>query len=296
MNPGLFYAAGAYALWGLFPLYFQRVATVPAFEVVLHRSLWSMVVVLALLTALRRWAWLREAAASPRRLAMFALSALLLSGNWMVYVWAVNQHRVVDTSLGYFINPLVSVLLGTLVLHERLRRVQWVAVALAGAGVLWLTVAAGQLPWIALLLAFSFGLYGLMRKTAALGALEGLALETLLLAPLALGLLALGVWKGTGALAGGDAGLIGWLVLGGPFTAVPLLLFAAGARRLPLATMGLLQYIAPSLTLALGLWVFHEPFDLTRLLGFALIWLALAVYSVEGLIALRRGPAAATAG
>ena len=281
MNPGLAYAALAYTLWGLFPLYFRQVSAVPAFEIVLHRSVWALVVLLVVLVVLRRWSWLGPALRQPRQLALFALSALLLSGNWLVYVWAVNHDRVIDSSLGYFINPLVSVVLGYAVLHERLRRAQWAAVGLAALGVLWLTLSAGQLPWIALLLAGSFGLYGLMRKTAPLGALEGLALETLLLAPLAVSLLAWGTLQGSSALASGDASLIAWLLLAGPLTAVPLLLFAAGARRITLATLGLLQYIAPTIQFALGVWLYREPFDSARLVGFALIWLALLLYSAE---------------
>jgi chloramphenicol-sensitive protein RarD len=174
------------------------------------------------------------------------------------------------------------VLLGVLVLHERLRRVQWAAVGLAALGVLWLTVQAGRPPWIALVLALSFGVYGLMRKTATLGALEGLALETLLLAPVVVPLLAWWTWTGNGAMARGDAALNGWLLLAGPLTVAPLLLFAAGARRLPLATVGLLQYISPTIQLALGIWVFDEPFDRTRLVGFVLIWSALVLVSLDG--------------
>ncbi|HEY2929993.1 EamA family transporter RarD [Piscinibacter sp.] len=296
MNPGLVYAALAYTLWGLFPLYFRQVADVPAFEIVVHRSVWALVFVMLVLAAMHRWAWLGRTLRRPLQLGLFALSALLLSSNWLIYVWAVNNHRVIDSSLGYFINPLVSVVLGYAVLHERLRRLQWAAVALAAFGVLWLTVQAGQLPWIALLLAGSFGLYGLMRKTASLGALEGLALETLLLAPLALGLLTWWTLKGTSALSTGDASLIGWLILAGPLTAVPLLLFAAGARRLTLATLGLLQYIAPTLQFGLGVWLYREPFDSARLVGFAFIWAALAIYSAEGWwVAQRRSGSALSA-
>jgi chloramphenicol-sensitive protein RarD len=206
---------------------------------------------------------------------------LLLAANWLLYVWAVNNGRVIDSSLGYFINPLVNVLLGVLVLHERLRRVQWVAIGIAAAGVVWLTVRAGELPWIGLVIAATFGLYGLLRKTAPLGALDGLALETLLLAPLAAPLLAWWTLQGTSARATADTTVIGWLLLGGPLTAVPLLLFAAGARRIPLATLGLLQYIGPTLQLTLGVWWFDEPFEPTKLVGFGLIWAALALYSAE---------------
>jgi len=282
MYAGIAYAILAFAAWGLFPLYFRRIASVPPLEVVLHRSVWSLLFVLMLLAALRRFSWLRPVLAEPRRLGLFALSAALLSGNWLVYVYAVHSGQVVEASLGYFINPIVNVLLGVLVLHERLERVQWAAVALAAAGVLWLTLLHGRLPWIALVLAVSFGLYGLMRKTASLGALEGLALETMLLAPLVLPALLWWTLGGSGAMARGDLALDAWLVIGGPLTALPLLLFAAGARRLPLATIGLLQYLSPTIQLALGVWVFHEPFDRARLAGFALIWAALLLYSLDG--------------
>lgn len=288
MSSGVLQAALAYAMWGLFPLYFRAVSAVAPLEIVLHRSLWSLVFVLGLLAVLRRWDWLAGIARQPRTLGIFAVSALLLSGNWLVYVWAVNNHRVVDASLGYFINPLVNVLLGTFVLKERLRRAQWAALAVAAAGVLWLAVVAGALPWVGLVLAGTFGMYGLMRKTAPLGALEGLALETLLLAPLAAGLLLWLLASGASTVEGGDTGLLGLLALAGPLTALPLLLFAAGARRIPLTTLGVLQYISPSLQFAIGVWLFHEPFGGPRLVGFALIWIALVVYSVEGWRAKRR--------
>jgi chloramphenicol-sensitive protein RarD len=288
MSPGVLQAALAYAMWGLFPLYFQLVSAVAPLEIVLHRSLWSLAVVLVLLAVLRRWAWLRDIVRVPRILATFALSALLLSANWLVYVWAVNNGRVVDSSLGYFITPLVNVLLGYFVLHERPRRAQWYALAIAAAGVLWLTFFAGSLPWVGLVLAASFGIYGLMRKTAPLGALEGLALETLLLAPLAAGLLAWRTSHGGSALSGGDAALLGLLALTGPLTALPLLLFAAGARRIPMTTLGVLQYIGPTIQFALGVWLFHEPFAGPRLVGFVLIWAALVIYTAEGWVSMRR--------
>ena len=282
MNPGILYAALAYVAWGLFPLYFKQLAAVPSLEVVMHRTLWSLVFLLAVLVVRRHWTWMGAVLRQPRVLAAFALSAVLLSGNWLTYVWAVQNHHVVDASLGYFILPLVNVALGYGVLHERPRPGQWLAVAVAAAGVLWLTVQAGRLPWIALVLAASFGCYGLLRKVATLGALEGLALETILLAPAAALVLAWWGWQGQGALVQGDAATLGWLLLAGPFTAIPLLLFAAGARRIPLATLGILQYISPSLQFALGVWVFHEAFEPARLAGFVLIWAALCVYSLEG--------------
>lgn len=281
MSTGALYAALAFALWGVFPLYFRQIATVPSGEILIHRIVWSLVFVLIVLSVRRQWAWLRPVLRQPRVLAAFTASAVLLSANWLTYIWAVNSGHVIDASLGYFINPLVNVLLGYTVLHERLRRMQWVALGLAAAGVVWLTVQAGHLPWIALALAGSFGAYGLLRKVATLGALEGLTLETLLLAPIAL--LVLGVWvaNGTSTFPAPDLATNAWLIAAGPITAIPLLLFAAGARRISLTTLGLLQYIGPTIQLALGLWLFHEPFSAGRLIGFSLIWLALALYSAE---------------
>jgi chloramphenicol-sensitive protein RarD len=281
MNPGVVYAASAYAMWGVFPLYFKSLQQVPALEILLHRMLWSLVFVAVVLGWRRHWGWLREVFRKPRVIAGFTLSALLLSGNWFIYIWAVNNGHVVDASLGYFINPLFNVLLGALVLRERLRRVQWAAVGLAACGVAWLTWQSGSLPWIALLLAATFGLYGLLRKTASLGALEGLALETLLLFPLAAGCLGWLALQGQNSFGAAPASTQLLLAAAGPITAVPLLLFASGARRIPLSLLGLLQYIGPTIQLLLGVWLYHEPFSGTRLAGFALIWGALAVYSLE---------------
>jgi len=275
MPPGLLSAACAYIMWGLFPLYFHRLAMVSPLEMVGHRSVWSLVMVLGLLAWQRRWQWLRQL--TPRALGAFAASTALLAANWLLYVWAVQQGRVLEASLGYFINPLFNVLLGVLVLGERPKPMQWVAVGLAALGVLWLGWTAGAPPWIALGLAASFGLYGLLRKTAPLGAVEGLALETMLMAPLAVPALAWLVASG-----GADTHTAGdwvWLLMAGPLTAVPLLLFAHGARQITLATLGLLQYLGPSIQFMLGLWVFHEPLQPSRLLGFGLIWAALALYT-----------------
>jgi chloramphenicol-sensitive protein RarD len=289
MNPGVIYAALAYVAWGLFPLYFHQLAAVAPLEVVMHRTLWSAVFLLGVLLVLRRWAWLGEVVRQPRVLAAFALSAALLTSNWLTYVWAVHNQHLLDASLGYFILPLVNVAIGYFILKERPRRGQWLAVAVASSGVLWLAVQAGHPPWVALMLAFSFGGYGLLRKIGHLGALEGLALETLLLAPFALAALVYWTSQGTGTLARGDLGMLGWLLLAGPLTATPLLLFAAGARRITLTTMGILQYISPSLQFAIGVWLFHEPFASTRFVGFVLIWLALVIYSVEGWMMRRTG-------
>ncbi|AKJ30318.1 EamA family transporter RarD [Caldimonas brevitalea] len=293
MTPGITYAALAYTLWGLFPLYFKSLQGVASGEVVAHRIIWSLAFVLGVLTVRRQWGWLSQAARQPRLVGAFALSGLLLSGNWFVYIWAVQHDRVVDASLGYFITPLVNVLMGYAVLHERLRRGQWAAVLLAASGVAWLTWQAGTLPWIGLILAGTFATYGLLRKVAVLGPLEGLALETLLLFPLALLAMAWWVSNGQGSFAGATPGLQALLVLAGPVTAVPLLLFAAGARRITLATLGLLQYIGPTLQLLLGVWLYREPFAPATAAGYATIWAALAVYSAEGWLHSRRPAAAA---
>ena len=291
MPSGPLTAAIAYILWGLFPLYIKQIAQVPAIEIVLHRSAWSLVFVLGLLVLLRRFRWILPVLRQPRTLALFALSALLLAGNWSLYVWAVNTGRVLDASLGYFINPLVNVVLGYAVLHERPRPVQWAAVALAAAGVVWLAVGAGHLPWVSVVLALSFGLYGLLRKTATLGAIEGLALETALLAPLAFGGLVWLALQGQGQFGRGDRSTDLWLLAAGPFTAIPLLLFASAARRVSLATLGLMQYLSPSIQFVLGVFVYQEPFTSSRGVGFLLIWAALALYSAESWRALRRAQA-----
>lgn len=286
MRAGFLYAALAFVTWGLFPLYLQFIRQVPAIEVVLHRSAWALLFVLLLLARQKRWGWLLPTLRQPRLVALFALSALLLSVNWLIYVYAVQTGHVLQASLGYFINPLVSVLLGVLVLRERLRALQWIAVSLAAFGVIWLTLQAGTLPWMALVLACSFGVYGLVRKTAPLGALEGLALENILLAPLVLPLLAWWTWQHGGVLAQasrGDFAHLGWLLLGGPLTALPLLWFAAAARRLPLAMLGMVQYVSPSMQFLLAIWVFNEPFDMHRLVGFVCIWSALVLISADAM-------------
>jgi chloramphenicol-sensitive protein RarD len=283
MHIGMLYAATAYAIWGIFPIYFKSLQAIPPAEILLHRMLWSLLFVAAVLAWRKQWAWLGEVLRKPKVLAGFAASALLLSSNWFIYIWAVNNGRVLDSSLGYFINPLFNVLLGFLVLRERLRPIQWIAVALAAIGVVWLTWHGGQPPWVALALATTFGLYGLLRKTAVLGALEGLALETLLLFPLALGYLIVLTLRHQNSFVSAPTSLQVLLAAAGPITAIPLLLFASGARRIPLSLLGLLQYIGPTLQLLLGVWLYHEPFGGMRLIGFALIWSALAVYSLEGM-------------
>ena len=282
MHAGIVYAALAFVWWGLFPLYFRLVTAVPAPQVLAHRVVWCLLFLGILLTARRQWGWLPQVLRQPKVLGAFVLSALMIGANWLAYIWAVLHGHVLEASLGYFITPLVNVLLGMTLLHERLRRAQWIALAIAGAGVLWLTVQAGRPPWIALSLGITFGAYGLLRKVAALGALEGLTLETLLLAPLAGLVLGTAMLDGRAAFPAPDALTNLWMIGLGPITAVPLLLFAAGARRLSMATLGIVQYLGPSIQVVIGIWVFGEPFPMVRFIGFACIWLALLIYSGDG--------------
>ncbi|EON19306.1 transporter [Cupriavidus necator] len=283
MQLGILYALLAYIIWGLLPLYIKSLPGIAPLEILLHRMVWSLVFLGLILTWRHQWAWLGRVLRDRRLLLSFGASAALLCANWFLYIWAVSANRVVDASLGYFINPLFSVLLGVVFLHERLRLVQWLSIAVAAAGVAWLTVAAGQLPWIALGLAASFGGYGLLRKTGALGALEGLSLETLLLFPLAAAALAWLFATGQDSFTHAAPGTQWLLLLAGPVTAVPLLFFAAGARRIPLSLLGLLQYTGPTLQLLLGVWLWNEPFPAQKQVGYALIWLSLALYAAEGL-------------
>ncbi len=282
MNKGVLYAGAAYLLWGLFPVYWKALQNVPATEILGHRMVWSLGFVLLILAWKRHWAWVKTAVSTPRILFTFIVTGLLLGVNWLTYIWGVNAGFVVETSLGYFINPLINVVLGVLFLRERLRVGQWTAVFIAFVGVVYLTITYGQLPWIALTLAFSFGLYGLLRKTAALNSLEGLSLETAVLFPFALSYLLYLGFSGQAVFAQAAWTTTLLLVLTGVVTAVPLLLFAAGARRINLSTLGILQYLAPTIQFLLGIFLYNEPFTMQRFVGFSLIWLALLVYSVEG--------------
>ncbi|MES2161340.1 MAG: EamA family transporter RarD [Pseudomonadota bacterium] len=289
MNIGIIYATFAFFCWGLFPLYFHAIGEVPAMEILAHRMLWSLLFLGLVLTARQQWKWLPKVLRNPRVLASFVASALLLTANWFVYIWSVNNGHVIDASLGYFINPLVNVLLGLLVLKEKLRRGQWIAIGVAASGVLWLTWSAGQVPWIALILGLTFGGYGLLRKTAALAALEGLSLETMLLFPLALVYVVWLTLHGHNTFINTPYDSTRWLLAAaGPITAIPLVMFAAGARKIPMSVLGLLQYLSPTMQALLGVWVFHESFPPARLIGFAIIWSALALYVAEGLWAGKR--------
>ena len=282
MNKGILYATSAYLLWGLLPIYWKALHIVPAAEILGHRMVWSLFVVVVLLAWKRHWGWVKTAVSTPRILLSFIGSGLLLGANWLTYIWAVNAGFVVETSLGYFVNPLVNVVMGVLFFRERLRVGQWTAVFIAFVGVLFLTLGYGQLPWIALTLALTFSFYGVMSKKAPLNSLEGLSLETAVLFPFAFGYLLYLQVSGQAMFAHA-----GWvttllLVLAGAVTAVPLLLFAAGARRIHFSTVGLLQYIAPTMQFSLGVFLYHEPFTTQRLIGFSVIWLALLLYSVDG--------------
>ncbi len=293
MHLGALSAALAFVWWGLFPLYFRIVAGTAPGEVLAHRIVWCLLFLAGVLTLRRQWAWLPQAMCQPKVLAAFTASALLIAANWLTYIWSVSNDHVIDASLGYFITPLFNVLLGYTLLHERPRRVQWVALGVATLGVVWLTVQTGKLPWIALVLGITFACYGLLRKVAVLGPLEGLTLETIVLGPLALAALAFWARQGTGTFPSAELATNVWLIALGPITAVPLLMFAAGARSLSMTTLGLLQYIGPTIQLAVGVWVFNEPFTPARLIGFACIWLALLIYTLDSWRVSRLAPTSA---
>lgn len=285
---GYILGLAAYTIWGLFPIYFKAIQAVPPLEIIVHRALWSALFGAALLLVWKHPGWLRELRENPRRFAVLTASGVLVASNWLVYVWAVNNERMLEASLGYYINPLVNVLLGMLLLGERLRRLQWLAVALAATGVAQQLWQVGSLPWVSLFLALSFAFYGLIRKQAPVAALPGLVVETWLLLPLAIGWLLLhpaamssqpAFWTTSEAL---------WLMAAGPVTLIPLVCFNAAARHLPYTTLGFLQYVAPTLVLLLAVFVFGEHFDPSKLLSFVFIWAGLAVYSLDVWLTLRR--------
>ncbi|WP_116449673.1 EamA family transporter RarD [Blastococcus litoris] len=280
---GVVSGLGAYALWGLFPLYFPLLEPAGGLEIVAHRVLWSLLFVGILLTAVRRWGQVRALVTDRRRLLVLLGAAVLIAANWLIFVLAVNAGHVVETSLGYFINPLVSVVLGVVVFSERLRPLQWAAVGIAAVAVLVLTLDYGRPPWIALGLALTFALYGLMKKLVRTEAAPGLFVETALVAVPAAAVLAVLHSSGDGTFANAGTGHALLLVSSGVATAVPLLLFAAAARRIPLSTVGLLQYLTPSMQLAIGVFVNGEPMPPARLAGFAIVWVALAVFTVDTL-------------
>ena len=284
---GFVAALAAFMAWGLFPLYWRELQSVPSLQITAHRIAWCTVFVVAFLLWKQGGGWLRSTLARPHALPMLFASSLMISVNWVLYVWAVNAGYVVETALGYFINPLVNVLLGVAVLKERLNTRQWMAVALAAAGVAWLTWSVGRLPWIALSLAASFGLYGLIRKLVSVESVPGLGVESLIMFVPAIAFLAWREFTGTGSFGHVGAYENSLLVLAGVATALPLIWFAYGARRIPLSLVGVIQYVGPTIQLLVGVLLFKEPFTHNQLIGFGCIWAALALYAVDGLWRLR---------
>ncbi|MEV0972002.1 EamA family transporter RarD [Microtetraspora glauca] len=282
---GVLYGIAAYAMWGLFPLYWPLLKPAGAIEILAHRMVWSLVAVLAILGVRRHWSWIRTM--TRRQVLLLTLGAVVISTNWGMYIYAVNTGHVVESALGYFINPLVSVLFGVLIFRERLRPWQWAAVGLGMVAVLVLTLDYGRLPWIALVLAASFGTYGLIKKTAQVGAAESLTIETLVLLVPALGYLGFLQMDGAGTFGNHGAAHVALLVGAGLITAVPLLFFSAAAIRVPLTVVGLLQYIAPVLQFLCGVLVAHETMPGSRWAGFAIVWLALSVFTWDSLRAAR---------
>ena len=280
---GILYAIIAYLMWGLFPLYWKQLETIPALQLIGHRIGWSFILLLLVILVTRQWSAFRKVAFASKTVRIYLIAAVLISINWFTYVWAVNNGFVVETSLGYYINPLFSVLLGVIFFRERLRLVQWLPIGLAGLGVLYLTFTYGSLPWIALTLAFSFGLYGLIKKTAPLSSLYGLTLETGLLFLPALAFLMFSEFKGQGAFMHSSL-QANWMMVGaGLVTTVPLLFFSYAAPRVPLTTLGILQYVNPTMQFLLGVLLYKEPFTHDRLIGFGLVWIGLNFFWVEGL-------------
>ncbi|MFF0744593.1 EamA family transporter RarD [Streptomyces sp. NPDC004111] len=290
---GLLYGIGAYGMWGAVPLFWPLLKPAGAIEILAHRMVWSLVVVVVALLVVRRWGWIRELLGQPRKLGLIALAATVISVNWALYIWSVNTGHVVEASLGYFINPLVTIAMGVLLLGERMRPVQWAAVGVGAAAVVVLAVGYGQPPWISLVLAFSFATYGLLKKKVNLGGLESLAAETAIQFLPALGYL---VWlgaAGSSAFGAHGTGHAALLAATGLVTAVPLVCFGAAAIRVPLSTLGLLQYLAPVFQFLLGIVYFHEAMPPERWAGFGLVWLALSLLTWDALRTARKGRRAA---
>ena len=287
VNKGILYGIGAYVLWGFFPIYWKFLHDVPALQVIGHRIGWSFILLALYILLTGQWDAFRSAAFNWRTIGIYSIAGVLLTFNWLIYVWGVNEGFIVETSLGYFINPLLSVSLGVLFLRERLRPMQWVPVGLAAIGVGYLTFVYGRLPWIALSLAFTFGFYGFVKKLSPLGSLHGLTLETGIVFPVALIYLAIVGINGSGAFLH-DGTFVDVLLIGaGLVTTVPLLMFASAAKQIPLTVVGLLQYIAPTLQFLIGVFVYKEPFDLAHFIGFAIVWVALVIFAVESYLANR---------
>lgn len=285
---GVLYTLSAYVLWGLFPFYFHALSDIGALEILAHRIVWSLVFVALILIVLRRGAWIRDVLRRPKTLLIFTATSALIACNWGTYVYAIVTGRTLEASLGYFVNPLMSVALGAFFLRERLRRAQLAAVALAACGVIWITWKTGTAPLLGLAMAGSFAVYGLLRKIAPLGSLEGMALESSMLFPAAALYLGWLCSEGTLVFADAAPGLKGLLMLAGPITTIPLLLFASGVRMISYSTVGIIQYVSPTIVFFIGLFIFGEPFSLNMFIGFVMIWIAVAVFAVESLLFARR--------
>jgi len=283
-NKGIWYAAGAYLIWGMFPIYWKWLHQVPALQLIGHRIGWSFILLFIIILLTRQWQAFRAVAFERRTLRIYSIAGLLVSINWLIYVWAVNAGFIVESSLGYFINPLLSVLLGVIFLRERLRPLQWIPVGLAALGVVVVAFAYGSFPWIAVSLALSFGLYGLVKKTAPLNALRGLTLETGILFLPAFFYLLYVDQIGQGAFLHTDATSNFLMIGAGLVTTVPLLLFSSATQRIPLATIGILQYITPTMQFLLGVFVYKEAFTLAQFVGFGLVWIALILFSIESFL------------
>jgi len=288
MNAGILFALGAYLTWGIFPVYWKFLHGIPPLQLLSHRIIWSFLFLAVFLLSTGQFRSFLSSIKQRRVMVLYPIAAVLIGINWLTYIWAVNAGYIIETSLGYFINPLLNVLLGVIVLHERLRRLQWLPVVLAGIGVIYLTFVYGRFPWIALTLAISFGIYGLVKKVAPLGSLFGLTLETGILFLPALGMLIYAEITRNGAFLHGGTGPDLLMVGAGLVTTIPLLMFASAAQRIPLSLLGIIQYVAPTMQFLLGVLVYHEPFEQEQLIGFCFVWCALAVFWVEGAWAHRR--------
>ena len=282
MNTGIWYAIGAYILWGILPIYWKQLHHVSSLQVVAHRAVWTLLFALVVLIATGELGSLRQEIRRPKVLRTYLIASLLIGSSWVLYVWAVNAGYIVETSLGYFINPLISVMMGVLILREKIRPWQWLPIGLAATGVLYLSISYGQLPWIALGLAGIFALYGLIKKTAPLKAAHGLALETIFMLLPALAWLGYTSYIGENAFTTVNFSTDVYLIGGGIVTAIPLLLFASAAQKIPLSMIGLLQYIAPTLQLLIGVLIYNEDFPTQKQIGYGLVWVGLAAFWLEG--------------
>lgn len=288
MNKGTWYAVGAYGLWGLFPLYWKMLLHVPAMQLIGHRIVWSFVSLIVMLVLLKQIKTFRTVAFNFAMLKIYALAAVLVGINWLIYVWAVNKGHIVETSLGYFINPLISVLIGVIFFREKLRLWQWIPIAIAAVGVLYLTLALGSLPWIALTLAFTFAFYGAVKKIAPLNSFQGLTLETVILLLPAVLYLLFSETQGNGAFMHQGVWVDFLLIGTGLITTIPLLLFASATKRIPLSVIGVLQYIAPTIQFFIGILVYREVFTMRQFAGYCFVWVALVIFGADSYKAYRK--------